>query len=106
MVVERPAAVLPGTGFEPEPGAVELGDGGDRSDQAEDAVDVPGPGDEVRGRIGAQPHEGAGAAKGAIQFPDRVTVAIIPNASHALLPEQPAAVVKAIAEWVRKLPWS
>jgi pimeloyl-ACP methyl ester carboxylesterase len=38
------------------------------------------------------------------EFPDRVTVAIIPNASHALLPEQPAAVVKAIAEWVRGLP--
>jgi hypothetical protein len=26
-----------------------------------------------------------------------VTLAVIPNASHALLPEQPAAVVKAIA---------
>ena len=38
------------------------------------------------------------------EFPDRVTVAVIPNASHALLPEQPAAVVEAIAKWVRKLP--
>src|SRR6476659_9648819 len=38
------------------------------------------------------------------EFPDRVTLAVIPNSSHALLPEQPAAVVKAIAEWVRKLP--
>ena len=38
------------------------------------------------------------------EFPDRVTVAVIPGASHALLPEQPAAVVKAIAGWVRKLP--
>jgi pimeloyl-ACP methyl ester carboxylesterase len=37
------------------------------------------------------------------EFPDRVTVALIPNASHALLPEQPAAVVKAIAEWARAL---
>jgi pimeloyl-ACP methyl ester carboxylesterase len=37
------------------------------------------------------------------EFPDRVTVAVIPNASHALLPEQPAAVVAAIAGWVRKL---
>jgi pimeloyl-ACP methyl ester carboxylesterase len=37
------------------------------------------------------------------EFPDRVTVAVIPNASHALLPEQPAAVVQAIARWVRKL---
>jgi len=38
------------------------------------------------------------------EFPDRVTVAVIANASHALLPEQPAAVVQAIAGWVRKLP--
>src|ERR1051325_9493797 len=38
------------------------------------------------------------------EFPDRVTVAVIPGASHALLPEQPAAVVKAIAGWVKKLP--
>src|SRR5712671_2752561 len=38
------------------------------------------------------------------EFPDRVTVAVIPNASHALLPEQPAAVVKAISAWVRTLP--
>jgi pimeloyl-ACP methyl ester carboxylesterase len=40
------------------------------------------------------------------EFPDRVTVAVIPNASHALLPEQPAAVVEAIAKWVRGLPGS
>jgi pimeloyl-ACP methyl ester carboxylesterase len=38
------------------------------------------------------------------EFGDRVTIAVIPNASHALLPEQPAAVVGAIAGWVRKLP--
>jgi len=37
------------------------------------------------------------------EFPDRVTVAVIPNASHALLPEQPEAVVEAIAGWIRKL---
>lgn len=37
------------------------------------------------------------------EFPNRVTVATVPGASHALLPEQPAAVVKAIAEWVRGL---
>ena len=37
------------------------------------------------------------------EFPDRVTLAVIPNSSHALLPEQPAAVVKAIAGWVRGL---
>jgi hypothetical protein len=38
------------------------------------------------------------------EFPDRVTTAVIPNSSHALLPEQPKAVVEAIAGWVRKLP--
>ncbi len=32
---------------------------------------------------------------------DRVSVAVIRNASHALLPEQPAAVVEAIVAWVR-----
>jgi pimeloyl-ACP methyl ester carboxylesterase len=37
------------------------------------------------------------------EFPDRVTLVVIPNSSHALLPEQPAAVVKAIVEWVRGL---
>ena len=37
------------------------------------------------------------------EFPGRVTLEIIPNASHALLPEQPQAVVKAIAGWVRGL---
>jgi pimeloyl-ACP methyl ester carboxylesterase len=34
---------------------------------------------------------------------DRVSVAVIRNASHALLPEQPAAVVEAIVGWVRGL---
>ena len=34
---------------------------------------------------------------------NRVTVAVIRNASHALLPEQPAAVVEAIVAWVRGL---
>jgi len=34
---------------------------------------------------------------------DRVTVAVIANASHALLPEQPKAVVDAIVAWVRQL---
>ena len=32
---------------------------------------------------------------------DRVTVRVIPGASHALIPERPAAVVAAIVEWVR-----
>ena len=38
------------------------------------------------------------------EFPSRVTVVVIPNASHALLPEQPAAVTEAIAAWARRLP--
>jgi pimeloyl-ACP methyl ester carboxylesterase len=38
------------------------------------------------------------------EFGDRVTVAVIANASHALIPEQPAAVVDAIVGWMRKLP--
>jgi pimeloyl-ACP methyl ester carboxylesterase len=33
----------------------------------------------------------------------RVSVIVIKDASHALLPEQPAAVVEAIVGWVRKL---
>lgn len=37
------------------------------------------------------------------EFGDRVTVAIIANASHALIPEQPKAVVAEIAKWVRAL---
>lgn len=38
------------------------------------------------------------------EFGDRVTVTIIPNASHALIPEQPQAVVDAIVSWARRLP--
>jgi pimeloyl-ACP methyl ester carboxylesterase len=34
---------------------------------------------------------------------ERVTVAVVRNASHALLPEQPKAVVEAIVAWVKKL---
>jgi pimeloyl-ACP methyl ester carboxylesterase len=34
---------------------------------------------------------------------DRVTVAVVRNASHALLPEQPKAVVEVIVAWVRRL---
>ena len=37
------------------------------------------------------------------EFGDRVTIAVIPNASHALIPEQPQAVVDAIVGWVRAL---
>jgi len=38
------------------------------------------------------------------EFGERVSVAVIPDASHALIPEQPAAVVAAIVAWMRKLP--
>ncbi len=34
----------------------------------------------------------------------RVSVVVIRDASHALLPEQPSAVVEAVATWVRGLP--
>lgn len=37
-------------------------------------------------------------------FAERVEVRTIPEASHALLPEQPAAVIAAITAWVRRLP--
>jgi pimeloyl-ACP methyl ester carboxylesterase len=37
------------------------------------------------------------------EFGDRVTVMVVPNASHALLPEEPEAVTKAIAAWVKDL---
>ena len=35
---------------------------------------------------------------------DRVTVMVIPNASHALIPEQPEAVVAALTTWIKRLP--
>lgn len=38
------------------------------------------------------------------EFGERVTIAVIPDASHALIPEQPAAVVTAMVGWMRKLP--
>lgn len=34
---------------------------------------------------------------------DRVSVVVIPGASHALIPEQPKAVVEAIAAWMSRL---
>jgi pimeloyl-ACP methyl ester carboxylesterase len=37
------------------------------------------------------------------EFGERVTVKIIPDASHALVPEQPGAVAAAIVEWMRTL---
>ncbi|HYZ21863.1 MAG TPA: alpha/beta hydrolase [Rhodopila sp.] len=33
---------------------------------------------------------------------DRVSVVVIPGASHALIPEQPLAVVRAVRDWTRK----
>lgn len=38
------------------------------------------------------------------EFGSRVTVAVIPNASHALIPEQPKAVVEALTAWIKGLP--
>jgi pimeloyl-ACP methyl ester carboxylesterase len=38
------------------------------------------------------------------EFGARVTIAVIPNASHALMPEQPQAVVDALIAWVKTLP--
>ena len=37
------------------------------------------------------------------EFGERVTIAVIPDSSHALIPEQPAAVVAAIIAWIRTL---
>ncbi len=38
------------------------------------------------------------------EFGARVTVAVVPNASHALIPEQPKAVVEALVTWIKSLP--
>lgn len=38
------------------------------------------------------------------EFGDRVSIAVIPNASHALIPEQPAAVAAAVLSWISRLP--
>jgi pimeloyl-ACP methyl ester carboxylesterase len=38
------------------------------------------------------------------EFGSRVTVTVIPNASHALVPEQPRAVVDALRQWIGSLP--
>jgi pimeloyl-ACP methyl ester carboxylesterase len=35
--------------------------------------------------------------------PDRVTVVVIPDASHALIPEQPAKLIEAVLNWIRGL---
>ncbi len=38
------------------------------------------------------------------EFGARAEIVVIPNASHALIPEQPAAVTQAIVAWIGKLP--
>lgn len=38
------------------------------------------------------------------EFGDRVTVVVVPNASHALFPEHPEAVAAALAGWIKRLP--
>ena len=38
------------------------------------------------------------------EFGERVTIMVIPNASHALIPEQPKAVVEALTAWIKGLP--
>jgi pimeloyl-ACP methyl ester carboxylesterase len=38
------------------------------------------------------------------EFGARVTIAVIPHASHALIPEQPKAVVNALVNWIKTLP--
>ncbi|BAH50490.1 alpha/beta fold hydrolase [Rhodococcus opacus] len=37
------------------------------------------------------------------RFGDVVTVSVVPNASHALMPEAPAHVVRALTDWIRAL---
>jgi pimeloyl-ACP methyl ester carboxylesterase len=38
------------------------------------------------------------------EFGDRAKIVVIPHASHALIPEQPAAVADAIVTWIGTLP--
>ena len=38
------------------------------------------------------------------EFGERAEIVVIPDASHALIPEQPAAVTAAIVTWIGKLP--
>lgn len=47
------------------------------------------------------PRKFAGALKAALG--NRVTVVVIPNAGHALMPEQPEAMANAIAAFARTL---
>lgn len=36
------------------------------------------------------------------RFPDRVTLVEIADAGHALLPEQPDAIARAVLAWLRR----
>ena len=38
------------------------------------------------------------------QLGDPVTVQVLPQCSHAMLPEQPVAVAAALTAWARRLP--
>jgi pimeloyl-ACP methyl ester carboxylesterase len=38
------------------------------------------------------------------EFGERATIVVIPNAGHALIPEQPGAVTEAILKWIGGLP--
>ena len=38
------------------------------------------------------------------EFGERVTIMVIPNASHALIPERPKSVVEALTTWIKGLP--
>jgi len=49
-----------------------------------------------------RPRETANALRE--ELGERVTVVAIPGAGHALVPEQPAAVVAALLDWMRRLP--
>jgi pimeloyl-ACP methyl ester carboxylesterase len=35
---------------------------------------------------------------------ERATIVVISNASHALIPEQPAVVIEAIVAWIARIP--
>lgn len=49
-----------------------------------------------------KPRDKWGELKGS--YGERVTTVVIPEASHALFPEQPGAVAEAVLAWVRGLP--
>jgi len=52
-------------------------------------------GNQMHNEVGNQMRDGLGA--------DRVTVVVIPDASHALIPEQPDRLVAAVLDWLRGL---